>query len=118
MDIIFSILTTYRDVVSEYYFTGWFITCFVIVFGLSLAIAVSSDNKESLFEDFECIRILATASAGLILMWWALLPILIAFLSFYGLIYFCSFAARKITLFIMGTPFFDGKIFRQKDTPK
>lgn len=57
MDLILSIFVLYKDFVDEYYFTTWITICLLLIFGLSVCIAVTTDNKESLYDYSDALGI-------------------------------------------------------------
>lgn len=118
MDLILSIWVLYKDFVHEYYFTSWITICLLLIFGLSVAVAVNTDNNESLYDDCDVLGMLGGACGVLLIMWWALLPIAIVILTFYGTVFMCSWIASNLVLFIQNSSGRQLKIFRKKDEPK
>lgn len=118
MDLILSIFVLYKDFVDEYYFTTWITICLLLIFGLSVCIAVTTDNKESLCDNSDVHGLIGGACAVLLVGWWAFLPITIVILTFYGTVFMCSWIASNLVLFIQNSSGDQLKIFRKKIKPK
>ena len=115
MDLISSIWVLYKDFVHEYYFTSWITICLLLIFGLSVCVAVTSDNKESLCDNSDVLGVIGSVCAALLVGWWAFLPIAIVVLTFYGTVFMCSWIASNLVLFIQNSSGGQLNIFRKKD---